>query len=58
MIETLIWVGVVLVIGLFAWMTEPHHTRMIDAVHGRAEAKKAKRKILLGSRELPEDHVA
>jgi hypothetical protein len=56
MIETLIWIGVVLVVGALAWMAEPHYTRMIDAVHGRAEAKEAKRKIWLGRRRPPEDH--
>jgi hypothetical protein len=43
-IETLIWISVVLVIGAFVWMAEPYHTRMIDAVHGRAGEKKARGK--------------
>jgi len=56
-IETLIWIGVVLMIAAFVWIAEPYHTRMIDAVHGRAEAKKARRKIWLGRPRPPEDHV-
>jgi len=55
-IETLIWIAVVLVVGAFVWIAEPYHTRMIDAVHGRAAETKAKRKIWLGRRQPLADH--
>ena len=43
-IETLIWVGITLAVGVILWLAEPSHTRLIDAAHGRLEAKDAARK--------------
>jgi hypothetical protein len=37
--ETLIWFGVVVVIGAFVWMAEPYHTRMIEKAHARLAAE-------------------
>jgi hypothetical protein len=48
MIETLIWFAIVIVIAAFVWGAEPYHTRLIDAVHGRAAEKEARRKSWLG----------
>jgi hypothetical protein len=56
MMETLIWIGVVLVIVGLMWIAEPLHTRMIDAVHGRAAEKKARRKLWPGRPNPPADH--
>jgi hypothetical protein len=43
-IETLIWVGITLAVGVILCIAEPYHTRLIDAAHGRLEAKDAARK--------------
>ena len=39
MIETLVWIAITLVVGILGWIAEPYHTRLIDAVHGRAAEK-------------------
>jgi hypothetical protein len=37
--ETLIWFGIVLVIGGIVWIAEPYHTRLIEAAHARDKAR-------------------
>ena len=56
MIETLAWIAATLLVVIGLWIAEPYHTRLIDAVHGRASEKKARRKIWLGRRQPPADH--
>ena len=53
MIETLVWIAIALVVGVLVWIAEPYHTRLIDAVHGRAAEKEARRKFWLAKRGPP-----
>jgi hypothetical protein len=48
MIETLIWLAIIVAVAVLVWVAEPYHTRLIDAVHGRAAEKEDRRKSWLG----------
>jgi hypothetical protein len=61
MTHTLVWIGILLLAALLLWMAEPYHTRLIDAAHGRIEAreaaKKTRRRIWRGKPRPPADRV-